>query len=112
LLETINVGKSREAVFRLMGELTSASGCEIALLRTAKGRVLRLGIPWHVSRKGALRGIAHTHTNGKLGVSPDDYLIFLPSRVGGLGQRSTINIGPSGLWRRFTSNGMVLGGNF
>jgi hypothetical protein len=93
-----------------MGELTTASGRELALLRTEEGRILRLGMPGHVTIRGAIRVVAHTHTNGRIGLSPDDYLaIFLnPKRK----HRSTIIVGPSGMWRRYGSNQEILGGNF
>jgi hypothetical protein len=93
-----------------MGELTSASGGEIALLRTERGRILRLGAKGKVNARNATRVIAHTHTNGKIGISRYDYVeIFLNPKHA---HRSTIVIGPNGLWRRYTSRQEVLGGNF
>lgn len=109
LLEPIQAGADRESIFRLMGELTSASGREIALLRTPHGRVLRMGISRQVGIQGAIRVIAHTHSNGRIGLSVEDFLvIFLnPQRR----HRSTIIIGPTGAWRRFSSSQEILGGN-
>jgi hypothetical protein len=110
LLSSTKVGRGKTAVSRLMGELTSASRKEVGLLRTDRGRVLRLGVTGRLDVKGAVRVIAHTHTNGMIGLSADDYLsIFLnPVRR----HRSTIIVGPSGLWRRYDSKQSILGGNF
>lgn len=109
LLNAIPRENRRESIFPLMGELTSALGGEIAL-RTSQGLILRLGVPGKVNVKHAKRVIGYTHTNGKIGISSDDYLqiFFHPKRA----HRSTIIMGPKGLWRRYTSRQEVLGGNF
>jgi len=111
LLASTAVSRTKAAVFGLMGELTAATGAEVALLRMSQGRVLRLGFSdvKEVPAIGALRVIAHSHPSGKLGISGDDFRVaFLdPKRK----QRSTIVVGPSGDWRRYTSDQKILGGN-
>jgi hypothetical protein len=115
LLDTIDVARTKTDVFRLMGELTAGGGREIALLPTEAGLVLRQGFGRTgmqvLGITGASRVIAHTHPNGKLGLSGCDYLnIFKP--FGDDGQLSTIVVSPSGAWRRYTSNQTILGGSF
>jgi RHS repeat-associated protein len=109
-LSSIAVGHSKEAVFGLMGDLTAASSREIALLRTKAGTVLRMGSASAVTRKGATLVIAHSHPNGKLGLSPEDYItVFLNQKYK---QKSTIVVGPTGAWRRYSSSQEIQGGNF
>src|SRR5438270_6464100 len=52
-LTSVEVARTRIAVFGLMGTLTSATGMEVALLRTNAGLVLRLG---QESGKANVRG--------------------------------------------------------
>jgi len=115
LLDSVGVARTKSDVFGLMGELTASGGREVALLRTSGGLVLRRGYIMGgkevLNFAGASRVIAHTHPDGRLGLSVLDYLnIFKPIQGGG--QRSTIVIGPSGAWRRYTSYQGILGGNF
>jgi RHS repeat-associated protein len=78
----------------LMGELTRATGREVALIRRTDGaRVLRLGVEDEVRGLGAARIIAHTHPSNILRLSRGDILSFwhqLPS------QRSTVIVGGNG----------------
>jgi len=77
----------------LMGDLTSATGREVALLRVDGVRVLRLGGPQEFRGFDASRVIAHTHPSGILELSGGDiqsFQMFQPA------QRSTVLVGPSG----------------
>jgi hypothetical protein len=74
----------------LIGELTIATGKEVALLRLTGGtRVLRLGTKNSVSAAGAKRVIEHSHPGGTLKFSPADELTLQY-----LGQRSSLIIAP------------------
>ena len=109
-VDAMQVVRTKSSVFGRMGEITAATGREVALIRTEAGLVLRLGTRGRVNVAGATRVIAHTHPSGRLGLSIDDYISVFnhPTRA----HRSTIVIGPSGFWRRYTSNQTILGGNF
>jgi hypothetical protein len=98
---------TKEGAFGLMGELTAATNREVALVRTVECRVLRLGSETRISTSGVSGVIAHTHPSGRLGISPIDYRTYF---LGGKHQ-STIIVGPTGAWRRFTSYEGIPGGN-
>ena len=121
LLDSLGIERTKAAVFKKIGDLTAGSGNEIALLRTQKGLVLRMGTPKEVPLKGAIRILAHSHPDGRLGFSTADWTnVFVRKR--GLMKRelktefhshkSTILIGPSGAWRRYSANQTILGGSF
>ena len=68
---------------QLLGDITRATGREVALLRLKTGqRVLRLGNAREVSFQGASRVIAHTHPSGALRLSP-----------------ARLELGPGGVWQ-------------
>ncbi len=118
LSSVVTGARTRAKVFGLMGELTAAASREVALLRTRAGLILRMG-PKRIAGKGgtvsaarATRVLAHSHTRGYLHISTGDYTaIFMLKR--GFKQRphkSTIVVGPTGGWRRYTSDQGILGG--
>ncbi len=96
-----------KASAKMMGELTTATGNEVALLRVGKKRVLRMGDPSSVRTADAERIIAHTHPGGSLELSliptmKKGKLVWkgdIP-RLQELGQRSSVVIGPSGRAKR------------
>jgi hypothetical protein len=98
LIRSLRVGDvampSGAASAKLMGELTRATGREVALLRLTDGsRVMRLGATGSVSGEGAARIIAHTHPSNILRLSTGDISTFwstLPK------QRSTVIVGGNG----------------
>jgi hypothetical protein len=68
-LEAIQIRKTKAGVYRLIAEITGATGTEVAFIRTEFGLVKRLGTRAKVSMRGALRVIAHSHPTGRLGLS-------------------------------------------
>lgn len=97
--------RSGELPFQLMGDLTAATGREVALIRIGNQRWLRLGDRTGVPIYDADRVIAHTHPSGELrwSVGPDsDMAVFTnPALKETLGrQRSSILVGPCGTWER------------
>src|SRR5262249_22203556 len=106
-LDDVEVARTKDATFGLMGKLTAATNREIALIRTQEGLVLRMGQSGTISAAGAIRVIAHTHPSAILGISADDFTTIFLSRL----HKSTIVVGPKGFWRRYASNQVVLGGN-
>jgi hypothetical protein len=86
-----------------MGELTVATGREVALIRIGNQRLLRLGTVdefGHGVRLGdANRVIAHTHPSGELrfSVGPDsDMTVFTNPLLNLTGQRSSVLVAPDG----------------
>ncbi len=112
LLSDITSDRSLAGITKLMGELTAGGGKEIGLLRTRQGLVLRQGFvrggKQYLDVQGASRVIAHSHPNGRIGLSADDRLQIF----GDLGQKSTIILGPKGFWRRIADDLSIVGGNF
>lgn len=84
---------------RLMGELTVATGREVALIRIGNQRWLRLGKSDGVVVFDADRVIAHTHPSGELrfSVGPDsDMAVFTDPRWNLTKQKSSVLIAPDG----------------
>jgi hypothetical protein len=88
---------------QLMGELTVATGREVALIRIGNRRLLRLGIVDEyghgVRLADAERVIAHTHPSGELrfSVGPDsDMAVFTDPLLNLTRQRSSVLIAPDG----------------
>lgn len=93
-----------------MGDLTAATGREVALIRIGDKRLLRLGKADGIEVWNADRVIAHTQPSGELrwSVGPDsDMAVFTNpnlrlinpnSRVNM--QKSSILVGPCGTWER------------
>jgi hypothetical protein len=86
-----------------MGELTVATGREVALIRKGNQRYLRLGIVDEgghgVRMTDADRVIAHTHVSGELGfsVGPDsDMGVFTNPSLNLTKQKSSVLIAPDG----------------
>lgn len=82
-----------QASKKMMGEITTATNREVALirLRATGERVLRMGTRDSTQMYGAGRLIAHTHPSGSMKLSRADVRVM---RV--LRQRSTLIVGPTG----------------
>ncbi|WP_202920234.1 hypothetical protein [Urbifossiella limnaea] len=84
---------------QLMGELTVATGREVALIRIGNQRWLRLGGRDGVVVVDADRVIAHTHPSGELrfSVGPDsDMAVFTNPDLKLTKQKSSVLIAPDG----------------
>jgi hypothetical protein len=88
---------------QLMGELTVATGREVALIRIGDQRLLRLGfvddVGHGVRMWDADRVIAHTHLSGELrfSVGPDsDIAVFTDPRFNLTRQKSSVLVAPDG----------------
>jgi hypothetical protein len=83
----------------LMGELTVATGREVALIRIGDQRLLRLGSSDGVRVIDADRVIAHTHPSGELrfSIGPDsDMAVFTNPSLNLTKQKSSVLVAPDG----------------
>jgi hypothetical protein len=95
--------RSGQLPFQLMGDLTAATGREVALIRIGNQRWLRMGDGTGVRVFDADRVIAHTHPSGEFrwSVGPDsDMAVFTNPMWNLTKQQSSILVGPCGTWER------------